>query len=283
MGKESGKYSSTHDRAWASPVFRWAGSKRKLLSKLIASTPCSYNTYIEPFAGSACYFFAIKPQAAILGDINSDLISAYAVLRKHPRKLYRAVSEMPSSKKFYYTLRKQYLERMSSFDRASRFVYLNRYCFNGLYRTNSRGQFNVPRGSGMGRLPSEKAFYRCAIALRNAVLECRDFTEVALKAKRRDFVYLDPPYWISQGGVFLEYTAKPFAEDDFGRLLSVLDIIDKKGAYFLLSYADTDEVRSILSKWRFTPITTPRSIAGFADTRQRAKELLVCNYPKQGE
>jgi DNA adenine methylase len=128
------------------PILRWAGSKRKLLPKLISLSPSSSGRYVEPFAGSAALFFALQPQDALLSDFNPELIETYKILSANAGSVWRRLSQMPGSRDFYYRIRARNPTSMSSIDRAARFIYLNRYCFNGVYRTNRLGQFNVPRG-----------------------------------------------------------------------------------------------------------------------------------------
>src|SRR5258706_5000854 len=131
---------------WASPFLRWAGSKRKLLPLLVPLIPASYNCYFEPFVGSACLFFAVRPRRAVLSDINADLIGAYSQVAAHPRRTWRIVSTLPKGAQAYYHIRRSLLQASSPQDSAARFIYLNRHCFNGVYRTNKTGMFNVPIG-----------------------------------------------------------------------------------------------------------------------------------------
>ena len=150
---------------WTKPFLRWAGSKRSLLPELLASVPQGYRSYIEPFAGSACLFFALKPRRAVLGDINNELMRAYAVVAKHPRQVARAVQRIPNTEHSYLRLRAMNVEALDPLARTARFVYLNRHCFNAVYRTDRQGVFNVPRGTRTGELPPESVFLRCSLAL----------------------------------------------------------------------------------------------------------------------
>lgn len=142
------------------PIVRWAGSKRKLLEVLAACVPQTFQTYVEPFAGSACLFFRLCPERALLGDINEELVEFYGALKDQPTELAERVQSMPASSEFYYRLRES--KKRSPLTRAARFCYLNRYCYNGVFRTNKAGQFNVPRGVKVGRIPSAEAFYQDA-------------------------------------------------------------------------------------------------------------------------
>src|SRR5579859_6326272 len=192
-------------RAWANPLLRWAGSKRALLPMLVSCVPAQFGTYIEPFAGSACLFFAIRPRCAVLGDFNAELIATYTAIRRHPRLVARHVATWGSSSEEYYGVRALDPDTMPDIMRAARFVYLNRRCFNGVYRTNRHGQFNVPIGTRIGRMPAEKDFYRCSVALRPASLLSCDFDVTLRSARHGDFAYLDPPYSTSTRPNYGEY------------------------------------------------------------------------------
>lgn len=177
MGRRAGRDREQGRGVWAAPLLRWAGSKRKLVTLLRLAIPEGVKRYIEPFAGSACLFFATRPGAAVLGDINAELINTYDVVRKHPRRVARIVHAMPRTKRQYYRVREVKPETLTAIERAARFVYLNRNCFNGVYRTDRQGNFNVPMGKKTGRVPTEVEFYRCSVALRNAELRQTDFQE----------------------------------------------------------------------------------------------------------
>jgi DNA adenine methylase len=263
------------EKAWAPPIFRWAGSKRQLLPVLMQSIPSDFARYIEPFAGSACLFFALRPSQAILGDINEELIKTYEIIRSHPRLVARAAHDLPVTKPQYYKMRATRPESLALVERAVRFVYLNRYCFNGVYRTNQKGLFNVPMGVRTGKMPSEQSFYRCALALRNAKLRATDFETCLKDIRPGDFVYLDPPY--ARSRLRGEYGYDSFREEDIVRLVNVLKSIDEAGAVFLLSYADSPELRSLLIRWRSKKLSVRRHVAGFAKHRSIVSEVLVSN------
>jgi len=268
----------TSPSIWGKPFLRWAGSKRKLLATLLHEVPPQSTRYIEPFAGSACLFFALRPVSAILGDINEQLVEAYRVVRQHPRKVARAVAQWKNTKHEYYRLRRLCPGDLELIDRAARFIYLNRYCFNGVYRTNRLGNFNVPRGSRTGRVPDEQTFYRCAIALRDAELRAGDFEECLRNVGPGDFVYLDPPYAQSSRPTHGEYGYDGFGKSDIDRLVACLKRIDRAGGVFLLSYCDTPALDARLSrKWAVRKISVRRHIAGFAKHRMCVGEVLVSN------
>ena len=247
------------------------------------NSPDKYRRYIEPFAGSACLLFALRPVRAVLNDINGELVNSYRVLRDHPRILARGVHALPQTEKEYYRQRSKDVELLSELDRAIRFVYLNRHCFNGVYRTNRQGKFNVPRGNRTGSIPTEKCFYRCSIVLRDVELQSLDFEDCLATVRRGDFVYLDPPYSTSDRSRYGEYGYASFQPIDVPRLVEVLKRLDRVGASFLLSYAGGREEERAFSDWKCRAIRVRRHVAGFADHRTTVSELLVSNFETLGE
>lgn len=267
-----------HRRPWAFPLLRWAGSKRKLLPWLMQCIPQQFKRYIEPFAGSACLFFALRPARAILGDVNFELLHAYDIIRSHPRLVFRAASALKNTKCQYDRLRRIPPESLNPIDRAARFVYLNRYCFNGVYRTNQKNEFNVPRGSRTGRMPGEPVFYRCSVALRSTELRAVDFADCLTDLTVGDFVYLDPPYTTTSRPTHGEYGYDCFGRKDLYRLVDRLAHIHRAGAFFLLSYAADQELENLQHSWFYRRLSVRRHVAGFAEHRTNVGEILVSNY-----
>lgn len=264
-------------RPWARPFLRWAGSKRELLPILSSCIPKTYGTYFEPFVGSACLFFAIRPTAGVLGDFNSDLIATYDTIRRHPRRVARRVTSLESTADKYYTIRALDPSTISEVDRAVRFVYLNRHCFNGVYRTNRKGQFNVPFGSRIGPVPNEREFYRCSVALRSATLVPDDFGVTLRPAARGDFAYLDPPYSTSTRQSYGEYGYGAFTKADETRLLQYLLELDRRGVTVLFSYEDSNRVIDVLSGWSIIKLPVQRRIGGVRGRRATTSEILASN------
>ncbi len=260
------------------PFLRWAGSKRKILPRLSEYWRSSYRRYVEPFAGCAALFFRIQPARAVLGDINKELIEVYQVVQRMPDALHDAISSLPAGEKNYYRIRKQNPSTLSIFDRAVRFVYLNRHCFNGIYRTNASGQFNVPfGGQNKPNIPSIETFRRCSLLLRRAVLRACDFGYILRCTSKGDFVYIDPPYAIESRRVFHEYGPQQFSRADLERLSAHLRRMDIRGVNFIVSYADCSEARDALRFWHIKRVRVRRHIAGFAGARRTAYELLATN------
>ena len=260
------------------PFLRWAGSKRKQIPHLKSFWQSNHSRYVEPFAGSACLFFALQPQHAILSDLNSELIETYEVVRDHPNDIYDRIICIPRTESRYYKIRSQIPSNLGRIERAVRFVYLNRNCFNGIFRTNLDGMFNVPFATyRAGAFVSREEFLTAAKLLKRAVLRTCDFGNTLRNVKKGDFVYLDPPYAVKSRRVFREYSAKPFNCMDLDRLEEHLNKIDARGADFLVSYADCKEARKLAKLWNSFRIRVRRHIAGFAGARKMTYELLITN------
>jgi len=259
-----------------SPI-RWAGSKRKLvpyLKTFLDSTSCRL---IEPFCGSASLFFSVRPTEAVLNDVNVDLINALRVLRERPILLSSTLNELPIDEKTYYAMRQ--LELPPGFDAAIRFFYLNRFCFNGIYRTNKMGRFNVPYArSGTGGFPSLDRWKYYSSALQRADLVSMDFEDTCDSYVRKgDFVFIDPPYFIRERRGFSEYTNSAFDEASQLRLIALMQRIHEKGARFALTYERGDEADYLSKGWAATSKTVSRTVAGKSEKRVSVEEIFVSN------
>lgn len=260
------------------PVLRWAGSKRKSLGVLASYWKDGYARYVEPFAGSASLFFKLEPKKALLSDINSALIEALEVVRDNPDELHMRVAALPRNRTEYYRMRELDPSQLSVMDRGVRFVYLNRFCFNGIYRTNRDGGFNVPYAHGKpGFVPPVEDFRRCSRLLTAARLKCCDFGSTLSAVREGDFVYIDPPYTVAGRRVFSQYHERQFTEKDLNRLDAHLKSIDRKGAIFVFSYTDSPEARRIGRSWSARRVQVRRNIAGFASARKLSYELVISN------
>lgn len=259
---------------------RWAGSKRPLLPELRKRVPTEFGTYIEPFAGSACLFFDLQPRRAILSDLNAELIGTYRAVRRDASLVVEAFRRIRRGERAYYSVRAINPHSLAETERAARFLYLNRFCFNGLYRTNVAGRFNVPYGPPTKPLTRFEADVVAAgKILASADLISGDFSRTIDVVERGDFVYIDPPYVLDERRVFNEYLPGSFTSADLERLAAVLQEIDSRGATFLLSYTDSVEARNLVRQWQYTRVWTRRNIAGFADHRRGDHELLASNRP----
>jgi DNA adenine methylase len=262
----------------AQPFLRWAGSKRKLVARLSKYWSDRYARYVEPFAGSACLFFQLAPARAILGDINQDLIETFEQVRENTSGVLSALARLRKGKAHFLRVRGVEPATLAPAERAARFIYLNRYCFNGLYRTNRSGTFNVPYGGKKsGLLPSERTLSQCATLLKQAELVPGDFETVLTRIEPGDFVYLDPPFSVRARRVFREYGPSVFGQADVLRLKRWLTVLDERGAAFLVSYADSAEARQLAGEYYVRAAAVQRNIAGFTKSRVRARELLISN------
>lgn len=231
--------------------------------------------------GSAVLFFSLAPERAILSDINSDLINAFIAVKEHPRAVYNRLTDLPRGKRAYYKIRAESTKGYSLIDKAVRFIYLNRFCFNGIYRTNLVGKFNVPYGgNNKAYLPTLDDLQVASRVLQSAKLMAGDFEEVIKKGVRKgDFVYMDPPYAQDNKEVFHQYRPNEFGLQDLCRIKDALDLIEERGAYFLLSYGLCPEATKLFKHWPHRKLMVQRNIAGFVESRRRAAELLVTNIP----
>lgn len=272
-------YDNGRDKEMASPFLRWAGSKRQLVPALSQFWSDRFDRYIEPFMGSACLYFALEPPDAILGDLNEDLIHSFRLVRERPAQLARRLKRLPLGEEAYYRIRATNPRNLKPLNRAARFLYLNRFCFNGLYRTNSKGEFNVPYGGRKtGSLPGEDELAQCASLLENAVLHTGDFQHIVEEeVQDGDFVYLDPPYSISGTRVFREYGPSAFGPDDLDRLLQTLSCIDRAHGRFVLSYARSKDIINSMTNWKVYRVEARRNIAGFTGSRRTAEEIIATN------
>lgn len=259
------------------PLLRWAGSKLKLLPVLAQFWRAEHSRYIEPFAGSACLYFHLGPKSAILGDNNSELIELYEVVREQPTAVADHLGSIQRDAATYYAWRAKNPAALDRLTRAVRFLYLNRHCFNGIFRTNGAGQFNVPFGSKLGEPLSEAEIRACAQRLVGAELVAGDFEETISRARPGDFVYMDPPFAMATKRYRGEYGSAAFGCDDIHRLSNALFALDALGAYFVVSYGDCVESRMLANDWTHRRVRVRRNVAGFASQRKSAYELIIHN------
>jgi len=261
------------------PIIRWAGSKRKILSVLKLNIPEQYNRYVEPFCGSASLFFEQESDQALLADINGELINAFEQIKTN-ENIRSLVTSIPNTQNKYYELRSLNPKKMDKIDRAVRFLYLNRYCFNGVYRTNMRGDFNVPRGTRTGDFPSQQVFNNIRNKLQSAQLIVSDYKNTLQQLNEGDFVYMDPPYTKS-GKNTGEYGLGSFNSNNLPELLHHLDKLNKDKIKFLLSYRACDAtIKALSDKYNVQSISVKRHISGFKTTWDDATEILVKNYDR---
>lgn len=259
---------------------RWAGSKQKLIPELRKYWGSGHNRYLEPFMGSAKLYFSIQPKTAILSDTNLELIETFQQVKKNPYAVHRILKTFKVSEDTYYTIRKIDPKSLYKNQRAARFIYLNKLCFNGLYRTNSSGHFNVPYCGGNNKIIAEElsVLTTASKQLQSASIMSGDFENIISKnVKKGDFVYLDPPYAVENRRIFKQYGPQTFGLDDLKRLKQLLKYIQQKDAKFLLSYAYCNEALELFNTWTIKKKFTQRNISGFSSDRRKAAEILVTN------
>ena len=276
-------------KAYATPVVKWAGGKTQLLPLIEPLVPAAFNMYHEPFVGGGALFFRLWSArgsfSPVLIDMNSELINTYCVIRDDLESLIPLLREHERnhSKTQYYKVRSK--KPSSAAERAARLIYLNKTCYNGLYRVNSRGEFNVPMGSYKNPSVLEEDVLAAANrAFQAATLETGDFADVLPQASRGDFVYLDPPYYpISATSSFTGYVVGTGGRAEFGsgehqRLARVFKLLDEKGCYVLLSNSDSPFIRQLYSEYEILEVEARRSINSNGSRRAGVTELVIRNY-----
>lgn len=262
------------------PFLRWAGSKSQQVPFLASVVPEFSGRYIEPFAGSAALFFHLSPSSAVLSDSNRDLIKTFEAVKWNSGAVAQSLSQLPLGRDAYYQVRALSAASLGESETAARFIYLNRFCFNGLYRTNREGGFNVPYGRPKTfSLPSDELLEDCSARLASAELHSRDFRDALADAQCGDFVYLDPPYALPNRRSFTSYSPTPFSLSDLAELAELLRDLDVREVTFLLSYAFTSYSRGLFDRWHRRRYTVRRNVAGFGHSRRRHFDLLVSNIP----
>ena len=261
------------------PFLRWAGSKRQLGATLRRYAPLGDYRYVEPFCGSASLFFALRPTRALLADINPGVIGTFEAVKSSPDAVHAALQEWAVTETQYYHVRSLPDASLDVAGRAARMIYLMRYCYGGIYRTNANGRFNVPYGGGRtGVLPTLDQLRSTSLSLENTTLVAGDFEEVLdREAQKGDFVYLDPPYASSTARKSLQYGPASFAVGDLERAAGLLERLNARGCSFVLSYSDTPEAVETFSRWPVERVCVRRLVAANADRRVQAQELIVSN------
>ncbi|MEY8676238.1 DNA adenine methylase [Thomasclavelia cocleata] len=272
-----------------SPVLKWVGGKRQLLNDIIPMIPKNCSTYVEPFIGGGAVLFELQPKKAIINDFNSELINVYTVIRDYPEELIKELQfhkDNNTSEHFYavreYDRKPEFFSQMTPVQKAARVIYLNKTCYNGLYRVNSAGQFNSPYGKYKNpNIVNETVIKAMSKYFNenNIVIKNEDFKEALKGLRRGAFVYLDPPYMpISSSSSFTGYTENGFNEDKQRELKELCDKLDKKGIKFLQSNSDCEFIRELYSGYRIKTIKAKRAINSKGNSRGEINEVLIYNY-----
>lgn len=265
------------------PFLKWVGGKTRLLPEIHKHIP-EYQQYIEPFVGGGAVFFSIGPNQSIISDANAELINAYRVVKDSPFELIEQLKSMPNTKEDYYRIRNidrdVSFERLSDIERAARFIYLNRFCFNGLWRVNKNNQMNVPYCGNKTRKIYYKPILECSEVLQTTQILHGDFYDVIEFVTPGTFLYLDPPYVpISSTSDFTSYTKDGFDMDMQIRLVEFCDEVTKIGGRFLLSNSYCDTTLELYQNYEIVPVEIFRGVGSSNDSRKVVKEVLVRNYP----
>ena len=267
------------------PFLRWAGSKQRVLSQVVPRVPRTFDTFYEPFLGAGSLFFLLTPPRAVLSDSNADLIETYRAVRDRPGWVLDYIADMdPMDRAQYYEIRES--EFRGRFKRAARFIYLNRAGWNGLYRVNSRGKFNVPYGRPRSpNLVKPEVLHSCSAALRKpgVELEVGDF-EVALRtAGGDDLIFLDPPYVTGHNNNgFIDYNEKLFSWADQERLAGLAAGFHRVGAHVLVTNAHHRALLDLYPRFNLDIITRHSTLAGASTSRRKTREVLLWQRPVTG-
>ncbi len=265
------------------PFLKWAGGKGQLLEQMSPYFPERFNTYYEPFLGGGAVFFHLLPPKAVLSDLNPELVNVWQAVRDKPKELMVALDEHHphrKSKDYFYKVRSQDPKDMDPVERAARTVFLNKTCYNGLYRVNSKGQFNVPFGYYSDpTLYDEDIILASIQALRGKTILVADYRDACKEAQRGDFIYLDPPYHpLSPTSSFTEYTQDSFGDADQMELAAFFRRLDERYCKVMLTNSATNLVRYLYKGFHTETVKANRVINCKAAGRGAISELLIMNY-----
>ena len=272
------------------PFVKWAGGKRQLMSELEKNFSTKFGTYLEPFLGGGAVMFDLLTKEPTLkcnvSDLNSDLVLAYVTIRDRLEKLIESLENHSKnyhkhSTGYYYEVRNQ--EPKNQIEKVSRLLFLNKTCFNGLYRVNSKGKFNVPLGRYTNpNIVNKENLQAVSKTLQSGKIKisCRDFSSIIKDAKKGDFVYFDPPYQpVSDTANFTSYTHRDFTEDDLERLADLANQLNSKGCNVMLSNSNSKTVKKLFSSgWKIKEIKANRAINSNSQKRTGHKEIIIKNY-----
>ena len=266
------------------PIVKWAGGKRQLLCEILKNRPKKYNRYFEPFIGGGALFFELQQENSYISDVNEELINLYTIIQNDVEALIEDLKKHQVNKDYFLKIRgvdrKPAYKKWTNVQKASRFIYMNRTCFNGLYRVNSQGQFNVPFGNYTNpRIIDEGNLYNCSDLLKKTQIECKSFDAILDEVQKGDFVYFDPPYVpLNETSSFTSYTKEGFDVDMQFQLREVCDELNDRGIYFLLSNSDTTYIKELYSAYNIKKVFASRQINANASGRGKITEVLVRNY-----
>ena len=274
------------------PFVKWAGGKRQIMKDIKKYIPDNYSTYYEPFVGGGAVFFELAPKKAVLNDYNKELMNVFECIKDEIRfeKMCNELNhhEANHSEEYYYKIRdldkdKKKFNKLVDYKRAARTIYLNKACFNGLYRVNSKNEFNVPYGKKEKVNTYEGqnlGIVHCILNFNDIELLSTDFEEAVKNAKKGDFIYFDPPY-DSDTSTFNSYTEDGFGKEEQVRLFELFEKLDKKGCYIMLSNHNTKLIRDLYKNYNINVIKAKRNINANGKKRGNVEEVLITNYKKE--
>lgn len=267
----------------AKPILKWAGGKTQMLNDLLPKVPSSYGRYIEPFFGGGALFFALQPENAIIADSNPELINMYRQVADFPDEVIQHLKQYENTKEMFYSVRSQTWEALPKAEAAARTIFLNRTCFNGLYRVNKKGEFNVPYGKYKNpKICDQDALYAASDALKKAEILCGDyFLVLEHYAKEGDFIFLDPPYLpVSEYSDFKRYTKEQFYEEDHIELAKIITRLHERGCHIILTNSNHPLVHELYSQFTIDVVATKRYISCRGNSR-KGEDVIVTIPPKQ--
>ena len=276
------------------PFVKWAGWKRQILDKLKKYIPDEYNTYYEPFVGGGALLFELSPKKAVINDYNEELINVYKCIKDEEKfdAMCRELDHHESnhSEEYYYEIRnidrdKKKFNKLADYKRAARTIYLNKACFNGLYRVNSKNEFNVPFGKKTKVNTYEGpnlGIVHCLLNVYDIQLISIDFEEAVKDAKAGDFIYFDPPY-DSETSTFNSYTENGFGKEEQIRLAKVFKELADRGCYVMLSNHNTKLVNELYEGFNIHVIEAKRNINANGKKRGKVEEVIITNYENKKE
>ena len=271
-----------------SPFLKWAGGKRQLLDKILDRMPTNYNNYYEPFIGGGALLFELQPDSAVINDINASLINTYRIIADRPHEFISTVMELDSKmpkdgKTYYYSLRKRYNNKLvkEEYDTelAALFVFLNKHCFNGLYRVNGKGLFNVPYNNSKRESINNESIIAVSEYLKNVKIMQGDFEKTCTTAQKGDFVFFDSPYAPLNPTSFESYTKEGFDLESHKRLADLFERLTDKGCYCMLTNHNTELINDLYGNkgYKMDVVRVKRMINSNASKRI-GEELILYNY-----
>lgn len=263
------------------PFVKWPGGKRQLLHHLKSKLP-SFNHYYEPFIGGGAFFWELAPVKATIGDINSELVNCYNVIKEQIDPLLDILRQFKNEETFYYKIRSLDIKELSPLARAARFIYLNKTCFNGLYRENKKGKFNAAFGKIDKPLIADEPNLRAISSYLQGDIKvvCGEYFETIKEVLPGDFVYFDPPYYpLNKTANFTRYNRKGFTEEDQIALFKLYNTLAIQGIFVMLSNSNTDFIKGLYKEFEIQELEAIRRINTDGDGRKKQKiEVLIRNF-----